>query len=91
MDVKIISAYDHPREVGQLFSEYTHMLIAGDSTFRDYLAIQNYDEELKHLEVKYGQPEGRLYLAYCDGQLAGCIGLRRMSETDCEMKRLYVL
>lgn len=23
MDVKIISAYDHPREVGQLFSEYT--------------------------------------------------------------------
>lgn len=67
------------------------MFIAGDSTFRDYLAIQNYDEELKHLEVKYGQPEGRLYLAYCDGQLAGCIGLRRMSETDCEMKRLYVL
>ena len=35
-------------------------------------------------------PEGRLYLAYCGGQLAGCIGLRKINDVRCEMKRLYV-
>lgn len=90
MALQLISAYKNIQEVGELFSEYTNMLIAGDSTFQNYLDIQNYDEELKHLEYKYGLPSGRLYLAYWDGKLAGCIGLRRIDETNCEMKRLYV-
>ena len=47
-------------------------------------------EELEHLEQKYGLPEGRLYLAYWNGKLAGCIGLRRIDRENCEMKRLYV-
>ena len=89
-ELKLIYAYDHPDEVGELFKEYTDMLIEGDSTFADYLSIQNYDEELKHLEVKYGMPEGRLYLAYYEGRLAGCIGLRKIDTQNCEMKRLYV-
>ena len=89
-ELKLIYAYDHPQEVGELFKEYTDMLIEGDSTFADYLSIQNYDEELKHLEVKYGMPEGRLYLAYYEGELAGCIGLRKIDTQNCEMKRLYV-
>ena len=89
-ELKLIYAYDHPQEVGELFKEYTDMLIEGDSTFADYLSIQNYDEELKHLEAKYGMPEGRLYLAYYEGRLAGCIGLRKIDTQNCEMKRLYV-
>lgn len=90
MNIRIIPAYDHPQETGALFSEYTNMLIAGDSSFQEYLDIQHYDEEIKHLESKYGVPDGRLYLAYCDGELAGCIGLRKIDEQNCEMKRLYV-
>ncbi len=90
MDIKIIPAYDHPQEVGTLFSEYTDMLIAGDSSFQKYLDIQHYDEEIAHLESKYGVPYGRLYLAYCNEELAGCIGLRKLNEQNCEMKRLYV-
>ena len=89
-DIKIIPAYAYPQAVKALFTEYTDMLIAGDSSFQEYLAIQNYDEEIKHLEDKYGMPFGRLYLAYCDGKLAGCIGLRKIDESRCEMKRLYV-
>lgn len=87
---KIIPAYDHPREIGRLFSEYTDMLIAGDSSFREYLNIQNYEEEVRHLEVKYGLPCGRLYLAYYEGKPAGCVGLRKIDKQNCEMKRLYV-
>ena len=88
--VELVPAYSHTDEVRSLFQEYTDLLIAGDSTFKEYLQVQNYDEELMHLEVKYGLPKGRLYLAYCDNQLAGCIGLRKMDDLCCEMKRLYV-
>ncbi len=90
MDIKIIPAYDYPQEVGVLFSEYTNMLIEGDSSFRKYLDMQHYDEEIKHPESKYGVPDGRLYLAYCKEELAGCIGLRKIDDQNCEMKRLYV-
>lgn len=90
MGIKIEPAYDNAQEVEILFSEYTNMLLEGDSTFRDYLKLQNYDEELKHLDIKYGLPYGRLYLAYCDDELAGCIGLRKIDDENCEMKRLYV-
>lgn len=90
MGLKIILAYDFPKEIQTLFSEYTAMLIAGDSSFQNYLDIQNYDEELKHLHRKYGLPTGRLYIAFYDGELAGCIGLRKLDDANCEMKRLYV-
>lgn len=90
MSIELKLAYDHKEEVRLLFSEYTDMLIEGDSSFKEYLEIQNYDEELEHLEHKYGQPCGRLYLVYYEGELAGCIGLRKIDETNCEMKRLYV-
>lgn len=90
MELKIIPAYDFPNEIRILFSEYTKMLIAGDSSFQKYLELQNYDEELEHLEKKYGLPDGRLYLAFYHGELAGCIGLRKIDEWNCEMKRLYV-
>lgn len=66
------------------------MLIEGDSSFQKYLEIQNYEEELEHLDVKYGMPDGRLYIAFYGGELAGCIGLRKIDEWNCEMKRLYV-
>ena len=88
--LRIIPAYNFPQEVKTLFAEYTEYLIEGNPAFKDYLALQNYDEEIAHLEVKYGSPYGRLYLAYYEGKLAGCIGLRKIDEENCEMKRMYV-
>lgn len=89
-DIEILPAYDRPEEVRTLFGEYTDMLVAGDPSFREYLAVQHYDTELEDLEAKYGPPAGRLYLARCGGEAAGCIGLRRIDARRCEMKRLYV-
>ena len=90
MTVQIVPGFDRPHQVRELLGEYTQLIIEGDSSFREYLALQHYDEELLHLEAKYGPPGGRLYLAYCDQQLAGCIALRQLDDTRCEMKRLYV-
>lgn len=90
MGIKIVSAYDRAEEVRRLFEEYTDMLVENDPSFQEYLDIQNYSEEMEHLEKKYGLPDVRLYLAYCDEELAGCIGLRKMDSQNCEMKRLYV-
>ena len=90
MELELKLAYNLKDEIGKLFSEYTNMLLKEDSTFKKYLDIQNYDEEVENLEQKYGMPEGRLYIAYFNEQLAGCIGLRKIDDENCEMKRLYV-
>lgn len=90
MNIEIVLAYEHTQEINALFSEYTNMLITNDSSFQNYLDIQHYEEEINHLEEKYGMPSGRLYLAYYNGEIAGCIGLKNMDKKNCEMKRLYV-
>ena len=89
MALQIVPGFDRPQQIRELFSEYTDFIIQGDDSFREYLAIQNYDEEIRHLEAKYGPPFGRLYLAYCDQTPAGCIALRQLDDHRCEMKRLY--
>ncbi len=90
MKIEIIPAYHKKEEIRTLFGEYTNLLTEGDAEFRDYLKIQHYDDELEHPEKKYGFPGGRLYMALCDGKVAGCAALRKLDEHRCEMKRLYV-
>lgn len=90
MGLRIVPGYGYPEEILSLFTEYTDMLIASDEAFRTYLSMQNYEEEIQHLEAKYGHPEDRLYLALWDEDPAGCIALRKLSAESCEMKRLYV-
>lgn len=90
MSVELVPAFGFPEEIGALFREYTDMLVAGDAAFRQYLELQSYEEELAHLERKYGPPSGRLYLAREDGAVLGCVALRALDAKRCELKRLYV-
>lgn len=39
---------------------------------------------------KYARPDGRLYIAKVEDEAVGCIGLRKIDDENCEMKRLYV-
>ncbi len=88
--IEIVPGYDRVEEVKVLFSEYTQMLVSLNPSFQLYLDIQHYDEEEDNPGLKYGMPDGRLYVALSDGKTAGCIALRRLNERDGELKRLYV-
>ena len=90
MKLTLVSGLDHPAEVVALFTEYTKMLVETEPAFAGYLEQQNYQHEIRDLPYKYGPPDGVLYLALIDGKPAGCIGLRKLDENRCEMKRLYV-
>lgn len=90
MGLTLESGYDCRDEIRLLFQEYTEMLVRESPPVADYLNIQHYDAEIHDLESKYGLPDGRLYLARVDGAAAGCAALRRLDDTRCELKRLYV-
>ena len=73
------------------------MIEEARALFREYetwlgmdLCFQNFEQEVAELPGKYAPPSGRLYLAYVDNQLAGCIAMRTIGDGICEMKRLFV-
>ncbi len=55
------------------------------------LTYQKFAEEMAAMPGKYAPPEGALLLAKStDGVASGCVGLRPLGDSICEMKRLYV-
>lgn len=67
-----------------LFNKYQEELDV-DITF------QNFNEEINDPIKKYNKNYGGLFMAYCEGDLAGCVALQNLGKNICEMKRLYVL
>ena len=72
------------RRARELFAEYAASL--------DFdLGFQDFQGELARFPGDYEVPTGCVLLAECEGQIAGCVGLRRIEDGVCEMKRLYVI
>ena len=91
MEWSIVPGYHYRQELAALFDEYTAMLVEGEPEMAGYLRQQNYEQELMHLQEKYGGTDGRLYVALAGERVVGCVALRRFDEESCELKRLYVL
>lgn len=88
-------------EIRLLTPDTPELLDAARAILREYaetlgfdLCFQGFETELETLPGDYAPPGGTLLLAYVDGELAGCVGMRPLADVDyanaCEMKRLYV-
>jgi putative acetyltransferase len=82
---RIIHAHtaEHIPAVRQLFVEYSGQLGVD-------LCFQSFQQELDGLPGHYAPPDGRLLLVLRDGDVAGCVALRRLDDRTCEMKRLFI-
>lgn len=56
----------------------------------EVFGYQSLDAELLMLAEKYGPPKGRTMIVERDGEVLAGGAYRRFSDTDCELKRLYV-
>lgn len=54
------------------------------------LGFQDIDRELAVFPGDYGPPTGRILLALSGEEPAGCVAVRPLEGSCCEMKRLYV-
>ena len=72
--------YDNARE---LFREYA-VAINID------LEFQQFEKELANLQAMYQSPFGGIILLKTDGELSGCIAVRKFNDTIGEIKRMYI-
>ena len=82
-ELRRVQAGSEVARVRSLFQEYQHGLGVD-------LEFQGFSAELGDLPGAYAPPRGRLYLAMMTREAAGCVGLRPLSDAQCEIKRLYV-
>jgi putative acetyltransferase len=78
-----VSSPEQVSEARLLFREYVREI--GES-----LEYQGFSEEQSTLPEPYTPPDGIIFLARVNGNLAGCIALRSINRQNGELKRLYV-
>ncbi|WP_304251730.1 GNAT family N-acetyltransferase [Limosilactobacillus gastricus] len=81
--MKIVDGKNYLSDVRELIEEYTKWL------GRD-LSFQNLDQELADIAAKYLAPEGEILVLIDEGIVQGMVAYHRLSDTRCEIKRLYV-
>lgn len=69
--------------VKHLFKEYA-------SSLPFDLDFQDFEAEMAGFPDKYAAPAGKILVAEHRGEVIGCVALRALEGTVCEMKRLYV-
>ena len=83
IEIHQASSAEQINAVRELFAEYAASI--GVS-----ICFENLDDEIAKLPGSYSPPDGRLLIATYEGRIAGCVALKRIDDSVCEMKRLFV-
>ena len=83
MTIKQAATDTEIEAVRRLFREYEAFLGVD-------LGFQNFDAEFAGLPGKYARPDGELLIGLAGNRILGCVAVRRLDDSVCEMKRLYV-
>jgi len=69
----------------KLFLEYA-------DTLQIDLCFQNFENELKEINIQYSKPLGGLFLIIDNdtGESVGCVGIRKFKNKIAELKRMYI-
>ncbi|MDE1008541.1 MAG: GNAT family N-acetyltransferase [Paraburkholderia fungorum] len=68
--------------VREIFREYAESLGVD-------LSFQDFESELAELPGKFAAPRGCVLLAQDNQDVVGCVAMRPLDNSTCEMKRLY--
>jgi ribosomal protein S18 acetylase RimI-like enzyme len=79
-----------PAKTDEDFEIAKKLLVEYGNSLSFHLSFQDFEEELANLPGDYVRPAGCLLLAVYKEQPVGCVGLRKLNDGVCEMKRLYV-
>ena len=85
-----VESRDELEAVRELMREYIAWTMTFFADPESAPTFQNIERELQELPGVYAPPRGRLLLATVDGKPAGCVALKPIDATTCELKRLYV-
>lgn len=72
------------------YADATALILEYSQWLNFDLAFQLFDQEMASLSIMYNQSNGGLFVAYLEGAPVGVIGLRRLSATEGEVKRMFV-
>lgn len=82
---------DHVRALMTAFVDWSRVRYAAYlDQVNAYFDAGAFQAELSGLPGTYAPPDGCLLLAELDGKPAGCVALRRLDASACEMKRMFV-
>lgn len=83
MKYSIATSKEEYEEAKKLFTEYAAWLNID-------LCFQNFTKELDEIEKMYATDSGGIFLCVDDDKYIGCSAIRRMDDTTCELKRMWV-